>query len=176
MTPTPTEAFVTEESGDKSGWMPIDDHYEVSRAGDVRRRRDGSALKQWKNDQGYKLVRLNFPRRLERVHRLVASAFLPNHDGKPFVNHLNNDRADNRAENLEWCTQRENLAHADRQGRMQRDYWIGRRSPSAKLSDEEVAAIRRAYAKGGVSWDALAKRHHICKRSIGRIIRGETYV
>lgn len=39
-----------------------------------------------------------------KIHRLVASAFIPNPDNLPEVNHLNLDTADNRADNLEWCT------------------------------------------------------------------------
>jgi hypothetical protein len=159
----------------EQGWQPIDEHYQVSRSGEVRRS-DGLLLKQWTNSQGYKLVRLNHPRRVERVHRLVATAFVPNPENKPFVNHLNNDRADNRDTNLEWCTQWENIAHADRQGRMQRDYWVGKRTPIAKLSDEDAAAIRAAYAAGGVSWAELGRRYGVSKRSIGRLVNGETYV
>lgn len=158
-------------------WQPIAgwaDRYEVSRDGQVRHR-DGRLLKQWKNSHGYMLVRLSSPRRVARVHRLVAEAFAPNPHSKPFVNHINNDRADNRAENLEWCTQQENLAHAARQGRMQRDYWLGRRSPNARLTDTDVAAIRAEYAAGGISWETLGKRYAISKRAIGRIIQGESY-
>lgn len=53
------------------------------------------------------------------VHRLVAIAFMQNPDNKPFINHIDNNSENNCLENLEWCTQKENMQHSVKQGRQE---------------------------------------------------------
>ena len=63
---------------------------------------------------GYIVVPLGKDSLSNRVHRLVAEAFIPNPEGKPFINHIDGDVTNNKISNLEWCTNRENQLHASR--------------------------------------------------------------
>ena len=53
----------------------------------------------------------NIRNKLMSVHRLVAEAFVPNPQNLSSVNHINSDRRDNHAVNLEWVTHQENINH-----------------------------------------------------------------
>lgn len=66
------------------------------------------------NDKGYLRVDLYEPsgrRKHVKVHRLVASAFVSNPEGKPQVNHKDGNKRNNSFTNLEWVTDVENKAH-----------------------------------------------------------------
>ena len=94
-------------------WRFIHQRYQISSAGRVRGLR-GSLIKQMVDPRGYTTVSMTVGAKVKqlRVHRLVAQAFLPNPDNKRTVNHRNWDPADNRLENLEWATHREQAAHS----------------------------------------------------------------
>lgn len=63
---------------------------------------------------GYRIVTLMDDGKRDRrhIHRLVAEAFIPNPENKPNVNHIDYNPSNNNVNNLEWCTQRENVIHS----------------------------------------------------------------
>lgn len=81
------------------------------------------------------------------IHRIVATAFIPNPEGKPHVNHKDNNKANNAVTNLEWVTVAENNQHAYREGfkvapRGEQRYW------NTKLKEAQVIEIKARSAKG----------------------------
>ena len=97
--------------------------YEVSNLGRVRScprntsglgRADYLIMKQSKDRRGYMTIGLtmNGKKSRFRVHRLVASSFIPNPEGKEFVNHIDGVKDNNILSNLEWATASENTRHA----------------------------------------------------------------
>lgn len=96
----------------RESWKTIQDHprYEVSNMGRVRNSQTGKMLQPYDDGNGYLRVKLD--RDNCRLHILVATAFVPNPDNKPVVNHKKGKKHDCRASQLEWCTVAENTQHA----------------------------------------------------------------
>lgn len=63
---------------------------------------------------GNKYKQICYKKKHYSVHRLVAETFIPNPDNKPFIDHINRDRSDNRVENLRWVTAQENQNNTKR--------------------------------------------------------------
>lgn len=103
----------------KEVWKLIDGYplHSVSNLGRVRSVINGREriLKPSYDKDGYALVVLSRCgiRRCFRVHRLVAIAHIPNPDNLPLVNHQDECKWNNRADNLEWCTHRYNTLYRD---------------------------------------------------------------
>lgn len=97
------------------------DHYEVNELGQIRHRDRRKILSPRSNPGGYQYVnfKINGKGHNFAVHRIVANAFVPNPNQYPEVNHINGDKTDNRAINLEWVTSSENKIHSHQSGTRQ---------------------------------------------------------
>lgn len=80
--------------------------------------RKGKRIKPSLDKYGYERITLskNGIRKSYYIHRLVAMAYIPNPNNKNFINHKNGVKTDNRVDNLEWCTQKENQQHKWKNG------------------------------------------------------------
>lgn len=112
-------------------WRPIqlfDGRYEVSSLGRIRSQnynRKGQILKQTPNHKNkymqchfsyYDPITKKTKTTVKDVHRLVALAFIPNPENKPCVNHIDFNKQNNRVDNLEWTTYKENIWHSKNAG------------------------------------------------------------
>jgi hypothetical protein len=105
------------------------------------------------------------------VHRLVAEAFIPNPENKLCVNHINSNRSDNRVENLEWVTHRENIIHSMVFGK-KTDFGEG--SHRAKLKQSDVDNIRILLNKGANQTE-ISKIYNVAPSTINNISTGKRW-
>lgn len=79
-------------------------------------------IRQYKQHKGYMMVNFNDcgVHKAAQVHRLVADAFIKNESNLPEVNHKDEDKTNNRVENLEWCTHIQNSNYGTRNERIRK--------------------------------------------------------
>ena len=145
------------------------ENYLVTKSGEVyslpkRTRKCKIKLTQIKQPNGYLRVDLCRDGEIKRklVHRIVAEAYLPNHENKEQVNHINGIKNDQSGENLEWNTASENQLHAVYNGLRSAK---GSKNSQAKLNEDKVIAIRMSKS----SLKELAKKYFVSVTTISEV-------
>ena len=164
----------------KTLYKPIDgfgSKYFVSDDGHIysirRRGQIGGVMSETPNSSGYLRVNLSSDGKTKSyfIHRIVAAAFVQNPDSKEFVNHKDGNKKNNCADNLEWCTRRENMAHAMSHGLIHYAPMRGDKHPMCKISDADAKEIIR-LRKSGVLSHELAEKYGVTCNTIRNIVYG----
>jgi hypothetical protein len=158
------------------GWKNI---YDVSNLGRIRRvlaahgTHAGRVLKPWPATGGYLYVILQHRGRKAEiaVHRIVAASFLGRCPLRFDVNHKDGNRANPQLDNLEYLSRGDNHRHAYRILKRTVVSRTGETNGNSKLTQEQVAEIRRRYVRGKISQQSLAAEFQVNQTMIGFIIR-----
>ena len=156
--------FVPEIDEEKEEWKPTveDEFYFVSNQGRIKH--ENRMLSGSKQKQGY--IRVKIRGKSYPIHRIVAEAFIENKNNKPFVNHIDGNKQNNHADNLEWCTQKENTKHA-RENNLQLKTV---NTYKGKFTQEQRDEIKRLWDEEGISKREIAKKYSVSHTCINDII------
>lgn len=102
------------------------------------------------------------------VHRLVAEAFIDNPKGLPEVNHINEDKHDNRYSNLEWCSSSENSKHSSYKT-------TGSRNGCSKLNEDQVTIIGYLLRNTDMTLKEIGDQFNVSSHAIFRIKTGDNW-
>lgn len=151
------------------------DHYSINTIGKVRNNKTGKILSPQKDHKGYLNVNLclNNKAKRNKVHRLVALAFIPNPESKPEVNHKDGVKTHCDMDNLEWVTGKENIAHAFEHNLS--TVHLGSKTANAKLTEGDVINIKRLIAADTTLLRDIAKMYGVDPTTISRIKNGHNW-
>lgn len=144
--------------------------YEVSEYGDIRNTITGIFRKPHKNRKGYLHIGLSdINKKISGlfIHRIVATAFIPNPNNCPQVNHIDCDKTNNHFSNLEWCTNDENMRHA-----MEHDlraHMPGEQNPFSKYKEEQIRKVCELLVEGKMTHRDISETTGVHKRTVDEI-------
>lgn len=105
----------------KEEWKEVKEfeNYEVSNTGKIRNKGTKKELEPWIINSGYLTIAMSDGKKghPRTVHRVVAKAFLDNSEEMEVVNHIDHNKLNNKASNLEWLSQKDNCKHSHEAGR-----------------------------------------------------------
>lgn len=110
---------------------------------------------------------------LYSAHRLVAIQFIDNPLKKQYVNHIDCNTENNKVENLEWVTAKENTQHGIKYGKIKVK---GSDNPSSKLTVKQVGEIRNIYSGNRGDFTRIGKLFNVSRSCITLIIKNKTYI
>lgn len=138
-------------------------NYSVSDLGEVRKDINNYILSQsLQQDYCHVTLNINGKQKRMRVHRLVAEAFIENPENKPYVNHIDGNRGNNKVENLEWVTPSENIQHAVDHGLMRSG--VARRVVQYDLKGNQMMTFESATEAARQIGGSQAHITQCCKR------------
>lgn len=116
-----------------------------------------------------------------RIHRLVAKAFIPRVENKFYINHKDGDKTNNRVENLEWCTQKENVQHSWKTGlskfKHNKQYYIDKKNVETQRINKLIILQYDLVGNFIREWKnqiECAKYYKTSKQNINRAIRNNS--
>jgi hypothetical protein len=178
--------YISKENIMKEIWKPIvgwEDLYHISNLGRVKRisptkytPKFNNVLRPREDRDGYLVLHLSRrgKKKYVHIHRLVAISFIGSPPpGDYTVNHKNGNKKDNRPQNLEWVTRRENDRHARDVLGMAR---LGEGHGMSKLTKEQVKEIRALYKTGTYTQTGLGRIFDVTNSAIWRIVHRRTWV
>jgi len=107
------------------------------------------------------------------LHRLLALTFIPNPLNLPQVNHKDGNKLNNKLENLEWVTAKQNIQHAVDTGL--NISVKGEKRAFAKMTDKLVLEARKRYKEENISLVKLAKDYSISPQTLHDIVKGNKW-
>lgn len=142
--------------------------------------RSGKILRQALNGHGYPVVSIAIPNKKTKVtavHLLIAKTFIPNPDNLPQINHKDGNKTNNRIENLEWVSCKDNIIHAVKTGLNngpKNPYWTGK---EGSLHNRSIAVdmydINGNYIKTFGSMRLAAKEMNCKDSHISQCVSGK---